>query len=331
MTSHGRHVIRIGRYDRSRRAASPFALLACVLGFATTIDADAGDLPPPRGIAAHSYAWIGPYGPPTRENAGFRMNLGFVAGDDAVAVIDSGYGSDMAEAMLEHIGRVSDAPVRYVINTNSQPHRVLGNAVFEAHGARAIAARDALARLRDDGPAMAAVAARTLGVDDARVVPPGVPGLVVDERLDLDLGGVTLRIVPVGTAHTAGSLVVEAEGDDVVFAGDVLYGGRLLAVLPVGRLDGWVEAYERLRSFDGALFVPGHGQPGPLSAFEHSTRDYLGALLGYMDEAVDEGVPIAEAVDGFDQRSWSDLADFEALARRNAYQAYLEREAASFE
>ena len=85
-------------------------------------------LPAPTQVSAHTWAWIGSYGPPTKENRGFRMNLGFVSGADSVAVIDSGYGDAMANAMLERIVQVTDRPVRYVINTNSQPHRILGNA-----------------------------------------------------------------------------------------------------------------------------------------------------------------------------------------------------------
>ena len=60
----------------------------------------------PQQVAPHSYAWIGPYGPPSEENQGFRMNLGFVVGRDAVAVIGSGYSDDMAGAMLAAIGRI---------------------------------------------------------------------------------------------------------------------------------------------------------------------------------------------------------------------------------
>lgn len=87
----------------------------------------AAPLPKPEPVSEHAWAWIGPYGPPTAENQGFRMNLGFVVGTDAVAVIDSGYGDAMARAMLARIATVTDRPVRYVINTNSQPHRILGN------------------------------------------------------------------------------------------------------------------------------------------------------------------------------------------------------------
>ena len=75
------------------------AIFGCFTLIATSVYADT--LPSPRQIASHSYAWIGPYGPPTKENRGFRMNLGFVIGDDAVAVIDGGYGDTTPSTIVD--------------------------------------------------------------------------------------------------------------------------------------------------------------------------------------------------------------------------------------
>jgi len=291
----------------------------------------AAELPDPVQVAPHSYAWIGPYGPPTRENRGFRMNLGFVVGDDAVAVIDSGYGDEMAGAMLEHIREITDRPVRYVINTNSQPHRILGNAAFRKHGATIIASEEAAARMLDEGAAMASAAEGTLGLAPGSIHPPGSPDRSLQKTTGISLGGITLVVTPVGTAHTAGSLVVEVVEDNVIFAGDVLYGGRLLAILPVSRVDGWIAAYDTLRKYQDALFVPGHGEPGRLSGFEHSTYQYLTMLKERMDDAIDQGLELQSAIDRLDQTAWKDLADFDALAGRNAHQTYLERESAAFD
>jgi glyoxylase-like metal-dependent hydrolase (beta-lactamase superfamily II) len=117
----------------------------------------------------------------------------------------------------------------------------------------------------------------------------------------------------------------------VVYSGDVLYGGRLLAVLPVSRVSGWIGAFERLRAFPDARFVPGHGTPGKLADFEQPTYSYLTALKTHMDAAVESGTDLSDAVASFDQSPWKDLADFDELAGRNAHQSYLEAEAASFQ
>ena len=292
----------------------------------------AGDpLPAPRQVSDHAWAWIGPYGPPTRENGGFRMNLGFVVGQDTVAVVDSGYGGVMAKAMLSHIRHVTDRPVRYVINTNSQPHRIMGNPVFRRSGADVVAAAGAVPRIKAEGQTFTATVEGVLGLAPGSVEAPGAPDVAVDAQTPLDLGGVRLRVIPVGDAHTPGSLVVAVEPDALVFAGDVLYGGRLLAVLSESRVQGWIQAFGRLRELGDARFVPGHGEPGLLSAFEHPTHEYLTALKRHIDQAVEEGVDLQDAIGSLDQSGWKGLVDFEALAGRNAHQAYLQSEAAAFE
>ncbi|EGW55215.1 beta-lactamase [Candidatus Endoriftia persephone str. Guaymas] len=291
-----------------------------------------GDLlPAPRQVSDHTWAWIGPYGPPTRENGGFRMNLGFVVGDDAVAVIDSGYGGAMAEAMLAHIRRITDRPVRYVINTNSQPHRIMGNPVFRRAEAEVIAAAEAVPRIKAEAQVFAATIEGVLGLTPNSVEVPSTPTVAIDKETSLDLGGVRLRVIPVGDAHTPGSLVVAVNPDALAFAGDVLYRGRLLSILSKSNVREWIKSFQRLRQLGDVLFIPGHGEPGPLSAFEHSTHDYLTALKRHMDQAVEEDIDLQDAISSFDQSAWKGFADFEALAGRNAHQAYLQSEAAAFE
>lgn len=304
------------------------ALLSLILP--AIVNAGSG-LPAPSQVSQHAWAWIGPYGPPTEENQGFRMNMGFVVGNDRVAVIDSGYSGAMASAMIEQIRRITDRPIAYVVNTNSQPHRILGNAVFRKAGAEILASEAAVPRITGDGPALASTAEGILGITPGSIQPPGTPDRILKESAQLDLGGVTLNVIPVGTAHTSGSMVVEVVKDKAVYAGDVLYGGRLLAVLPVSRVDGWIAAFDKLRAFGEAVFVPGHGEPGGLTEFEISTYEYLTTLRTHMDEAVEQGTDLQEAIGSLDQSKWQHLADFDALAGRNAHQTFLEREAAAFE
>lgn len=288
-------------------------------------------LPAPQQVSPNSRVWIGPFDAPSKANSGFRMNLGFVVGKDAVAVIDSGYSPEMAESMLRQIRKQTALPVRYVINTNSQPHRFLGNEVFRRVGARILAGREAAGRMTRDGAMFAAMAATILGSASQPV--PAAPDQLLGEgeRLVLDLGGgVTLAVQHVGTAHTKGSLIVEVLPDRSVFAGDVLYGGRLLAILPDSSVKSWIAAYEKLRALNAVLFVPGHGQPGPLADFDAPTLAYLVRIKSHMDQAVKLGTDIEQAKSGFDASAWKSLANFAELAGRNAYQAYQESEAEGF-
>lgn len=290
-------------------------------------------LPKPAKISEHTWAWIGPYDAPSKANRGYRMNMGFVIGKDAVAIIDSGYSPDMAREMLVQIRSISALPVRYVINTNSQPHRYFGNDVFKTAGADIITSLEAAARMDNEGAQFAININNTLGLKNGTIKPPATPDRLLKsgETITLSLGGnVNIKISHLGQAHTRGSLVVEAIPDQTVFAGDILYSGRLLAVLNVSSVTGWIEAYEKLRKIPAKLFVPGHGPVSPLAGFEQSTYAYLTALKTYMDEAVNNGIDASTAISSFDSSRWKNLANYSELAGRNASLTYLESEADSF-
>ncbi|MBI3188078.1 MAG: MBL fold metallo-hydrolase [Gammaproteobacteria bacterium] len=290
-------------------------------------------LPKPAKVSEHAWAWIGPYEAPSKANHGFRMNMGFVVGKEAVAIIDSGYTPEMAREMLIQIRHITSLPVRYVINTNSQPHRYFGNDIFKTAGAGIITSLEAAARMDNEGAQFAHNIINTLGLKAGTIKPPAAPDRLLksNESTTLALGGdVNIVVTHFGHAHTRGSLVVDVKPDQTVFAGDILYSGRLLAVLNVSNVGGWITAYEKLRTLPAKLFVPGHGPASPLAAFEHPTYAYLTALKTHMDDAVNNGVDANTAISGFDSSRWKNLANYSELAGRNASLMYLESEADSF-
>ena len=292
-------------------------------------------LPPPEKISEHVYAWIGPLPGPSKENNGYRMNLVFVVGSKSVAVLDTGYTEAMAKEMLAHIRKITDKPVKYAVNTNSQPHRFMGNPAFRKDRVEIIAHKDTAARMDSSGGSFSGGIERILELKEGSVKIPQAPDRVIDIKDDkgttLDLGGVKIVLKNFGPAHTPAQLVAHIPADNIIYTGDALYGERLLSVQSVSNTQSWLAVYEKLKTFGDVTFIPGHGHPGPLSDFDFSTHQYLNLLFTHMNKMVDEGVDVQDAINQLDQSKFSKLANFEELAGRNASWTYLEREAASFE
>jgi glyoxylase-like metal-dependent hydrolase (beta-lactamase superfamily II) len=288
-------------------------------------------LPAPQKLSEHVYAWIGPLDGPSKENQGYRMNMAFVVGNESVAVLETGYTEAMGEAMLAHIRKITGKPVKYAVNTNSQPDRFMGNPAFRRAGATIIAHKVSAERMAAQGANFASSIEQILELPAGSIKVPQAPDRVITDKTQLDLGGVTLILDNFGPAHTPAQLVAHIPEDNVVYTGDMLYAQRLLAINNEGNIKSWLAAFDRLKQFGNATFIPGHGQPGKLSDFDFPTRQYLDLLFSHMSKMVDEGVGLQDAIDSLDQSRFSKLANFDELAGRNASRAYLEREAAAFE
>ena len=301
-----------------------------VIGAAPSLAAPAPILPAPTRVSDHVYAWIGPHGPPNPENRGFRMNLAFVVGTQAVAVIETGYNEAMVNEMVAAIARITPVPIKYAINSNSQPDRFLGNGAFRARGVSVLATPVEVARMTAMGGMFAQGTENALKLSAGSITVPEAPDRLIDKETALDLGGVTLRLHPMAAAHTPGPLVVEVVEDKVVYGGDVLYSGRLPAVVDGGNVGSWIEVFDSLTRFGDVTFIPGHGVPAKIESFQFSTREYLSTLHAHMKKMVDAGVDMQDAIERLDQSRFAKLENYEDLARRNGNTAYREAEADSF-
>ena len=289
-------------------------------------------LPKPQKVSDHVYAWIGPHGGPNVKNKGYRMNMAFVIGAKSIAVLDSGFYPAMANEMIAHIKTISPLPIKYVINSNSQPDRFLGNDVFRKIGAEIITSQKEATRMDENGNNYAMMLEMRMKFKPENIKLPDQPTRIITQKTDLDLGGgikITLHMYK--AAHTPQPLIVHIPGDKIVYAGDILYSGRMLSVIEGSNIRQWIQTFEYLKRFTGATFIPGHGKPGPLSAFEKSTYQYLLLLDAHMTKMVAEEKGMQESILRLDQSSFSELENYKDLAGRNAHRAYLEAELAAFD
>ncbi len=277
-------------------------------------------------VAEGVYAFIGEMGARTLANEGLNANLGLVVTPAGAVLIDSGATWQGARQVHEAARKVTDQPIRWVINTGGQDHRWLGNGYFRAQGAEIIAHAQAEADMRSRGGEQLAGLQAALG-KLAEGTTPVLPTRWLqgkDERLEF--GGVVLELKHRGGAHTPGDVLVWLPQRQVLFSGDVVYVDRLLGVMPMSNTRSWLATFDAIEQLAPATIVPGHGKVCDLAKAQVQTRDYLRALRAHMKQAVDEGLDISAAIKTFHGAPWAGLLNAAELMPGNASRTYLEME-----
>jgi len=225
-------------------------------------------------------------------------NIGFVVGQEAVAVIDTGGSYAVGMALKDAIHAVTRLPIRYVINTHGHPDHIFGNAAY----------LDANAGMRPRfiGHAMlpAALAVRSDGylrklkqqlgsaADNSTLISPNE---TVQDRLTLDLGGRKLELRAWPKAHTNNDLTVFDAAGGTLWTGDLLFIERTPSV--DGDVTGWLAAMDGLKGVPARWTIPGHG---PVTLDKNAALDrqraYLTALVHDVRAGIRSGSGMSETM-----------------------------------
>lgn len=275
-------------------------------------------------VAEGVYALVGETGQRSPANLGNNATFGAVVTSAGVVLIDAGGSRAGAMALDAALDRITDQPVRVVINTGGQDHRWLGNAYWAAQGAEIIASAAAAADQRKRASQQLSMLSALIGpaLEGTEPLPATT---TFEESHSFTLGGQTIDLRHLGPAHTPGDSVVWLPAKGTVFAGDIVFVDRLLGVLPVSASADWIAAFDALAALEPAHVVPGHGPATTLDQARADTRAYLAHLRAAVGAFLETGGAIQE-VGTIDQTAFAHLTGFDSLAGRNAQQVYQEME-----
>ncbi|MGY4622535.1 quinoprotein relay system zinc metallohydrolase 2 [Bradyrhizobium sp. USDA 4486] len=294
-----------------------------LLGITTLARAGAAELPVSEvapGIFVHS----GTIALMSRENEGDIANIGFIVGQDAVAVIDTGGSLREGEALLTAVRAHTSKPIRYVINTHGHPDHVFGNAAFVADGTSFVGHSKLPQALASRGPYYLDNFRRIMGselIDPVKIV---APTILVSDTLTLDLGArrLSLRAWPPG--HSDNDLTVFDETSKTLFAGDLVF----LRHIPVmdGSIRGWLNTLGELEKIPAQRVVPGHGPVSEWPTALADERRYLTTLLADVRASNRKGESIQAAANKAAVEEGPNWQLFDDYNARNATAAFSEIE-----
>jgi glyoxylase-like metal-dependent hydrolase (beta-lactamase superfamily II) len=208
-------------------------------------------------------------------------NVGIVLGEREALVVDTGLGPANGQRVFDKVRALTDLPLVLTI-THFHPEHGYGAKVFADAGARIVYNRTQQDELSEKGTPYLDMF-RTFGDAVAREL-EGVefvePDDLYDERMTLDLGGITVELLTFGLAHTRGDQVVFVPEHGVLFGGDLLE-NRIFPIFPWFPPDDadvngsrWIEVLERIQELGPKVVVPGHGEVTGPELIEE-VRSYL--------------------------------------------------------
>jgi glyoxylase-like metal-dependent hydrolase (beta-lactamase superfamily II) len=277
---------------------------------------------------------IGLSGIPSADNQGHTSNAGFVTTGDGVVVYDALGTPALGFELIRRIREVTDEPIRYVIAGHYHADHIYGLQAFADYtDARIIAQRRAQAYLDSEAARMRLEQRREVlfpWIDEStRVIHPDE---FFDDEYRFKLGDKSFRLLHAGPAHSPDDVLMVVEDTRVLFAGDIVFDGRLpfLGDDEVNSAN-WVERLGQLQDMNPSFLIPGHGEATSEAVRAVSfTRGYLEDLREHMGRAAQDFLSFEEAYERTDWSKYANVPAFEETHRRNANVVFLEMEAALF-
>ena len=211
-------------------------------------------------------------------------NAGFVIGDDGVAVIDTFENPEASKQLLAEIRKLTQLPVKFVINTHYHIDHVAGNSLFQQNGAVVFAQRNVRTWIHTENLKFFG---KDIKPDQRKMVETlGAPDAVYDSGVTLFLGSrrIDVRVFP---GHTGGDSVVFIPDANVVFTGDLFWRNTLPNLIDA-TTSAWIPTLNSVVAIaPNATYVPGHGDVGSADDVKNF-RDYLTFLREQIAPAVQQ-------------------------------------------
>jgi cyclase len=215
--------------------------------------------------------------------------IGILVGPDGVLMVDSQF-APLTDKIVAAIRQVTDARLRFLINTHVHGDHTGGNKNLGKMGVTILAREELRNRLARPNP----------GANGAPGTPAShvaLPMITYSGPVTIHMDGEDVQLIPVPSAHTDGDTMVKFPGADVIMAGDFYrsVGYPNIDRANGGTLKGIVEGLNALIAAAGpnTKIVPGHGAIVDKAAVA-AHRDMILAVRDKVSTLVRQGMTVEQ-------------------------------------
>lgn len=239
-------------------------------------------------------------------------NLGVSVGDDGVFLIDDQF-APLTDRILAAIGKLSDKPVRFVLNTHWHPDHTGSNENLGTGGAVIVSHENVRKRLSVDNYI------ELFRMHSTATGTAGLPVITFNDAMTFHFNGDDIVIRHVANAHTDGDSIVHFKKANVIHTGDTCFSGMYPFIDhgSGGSASGYIATVNTVLGMadDTTVIIPGHGDitnRRELLAW----RDMLQTVHDRVTDGIRnnrtlEQIQAAKPTAGFDQRYGDGVIDGE--------------------
>ena len=188
-------------------------------------------------------------------------NIAASVGEDGIVIVDDQFAplADKIQAALKDL-KITDKPVRFVINTHYHGDHTGGNEPFANSGSTLIAQDNVRRRLETGGTAGNG---GSMKIEFKPAPKAALPVITFEHDVTVHLNGEDIRALHFPAGHTDGDAVIFFPKNNVVHMGDdfVRYGFPFIDVASGGSVQGMIAAMEKASAQlpPDVKVIPGHG------------------------------------------------------------------------
>jgi glyoxylase-like metal-dependent hydrolase (beta-lactamase superfamily II) len=225
-------------------------------------------------------------------------SAGVIVGDRDVIMIDSLTNAAMTQSLRTEIRRVTDKPIRFLINTHSHADHVYTNHLFPE--ATVISTHQVRERTKANQKVQGehdAFFAKHFSDVDFRGGRYTLQDMSFSGSLSFYQGEREVRVLELGVGHSESDLVVYLPGEKIVFCGDVFM--NAMPPLPgEGHVTQTIAQYKAIEALEADIYVAGHGDPGTL-ADVRAQRTQLERQFQHARKCFEQGMSYDAALQAF--------------------------------
>ncbi len=223
-------------------------------------------------------------------------NATFLVTDEGVLVIDTRQHPRAGQDLLDRIRKITDKPIRWVINSHFHGDHTFGNAAFKTEGATFVAHAETARLMQLVQPKEMA---RRSGYFKSHGYEPNevkliLPDVTFDTSMTIRLGGREVRLLYLGPGQQDGDTFVLFPHARVLVTPGSFAKHSMPNMAFTTSVENWIRLLDQVAAFDVESILPGHGDV----ANRADVKD-LSAMLSdeyaTVKAAIAKGMPLAEA------------------------------------